>query len=72
MSSKTEMVANLTLDIQSEPSVAWTVAFGLAPPREEPGARSSFSQRSSSPLSSFSNAMEAFSSVRKLIHGGVA
>src|SRR5699024_6410690 len=60
------------LAIHKAPSVACTVALGLAPPKEEPGARSSRSHFSFRPLSSFSKAIEAFSSVRRFTHGGVA
>ena len=60
------------LAIHKAPSAACTVALGLAPPSDEPGASSSFSHLSLRPLSSFSNEIEAFSRVRRLTQGGVA
>lgn len=58
--------------IHREPSAAITVALGLAPPNEEPGARSWLSHFSSSPLSSFSKARLADSNFLSVTHGGVA
>ena len=57
--------------IQSVSSGAFTDAFGRAPPNEEPGANNCFNHLSSSPLSSFSNAIDACSNSLREVHGGV-